>query len=42
LPSRIDWVEGSNGQFRENMAQLMALSGMNDDEDKRYFESLSW
>ena len=40
LPSRMDWVEGPNGQFRENMAQLMALSGMNGDEDKRYYYEL--
>lgn len=37
VPTRMDWVEGPNGQFRENMAQLMALPGM-DGEDGHYYE----
>ena len=38
VPARLDWVEGPNGQFRENIAQLMGLPGIDGDEDGHYYE----
>ena len=39
MPAQLDWVEGPNGQFRESIAQLIALPGIDGDENGHYYEA---